>query len=312
MKTLRASLCLAVLALVASSGSAATPSAPLTKVTLAVLPVEPTALAYYAKERGFFRRQGIDAKLTPLFDPAQIVAAVLSGHAQFSSINTGAIAVLKSKRAPVKVVAAGALYRRQAPTTALVAAPGKGITRPGDLVGKVIAIEAPNNLAHIGLMKWLKRNGVAPGRVRLLEIPFAQMLGALAHGSADYAVLPEPFLTLGSERGVTRIAYIFDAVCPRSCLSTFYMARGDVDPSLALRFRKAIQAAAVWANQNRNRRASGELLARYTDVEAAVIRKVTRTRFAERLDPALAQPWIDAFAEFHVIPKRFPAGDLVK
>ena len=32
----------------------------------------------------------------------------------------------------------------------------------------------------------------------------------------------------------------------------------------------------------------------------------------ERLTPALVQPWIDAFAEFHVIPKRFPAGDLVK
>jgi hypothetical protein len=40
--------------------------------------------------------------------------------------------------------------------------------------------------------------------------------------------------------------------------------------------------------------------------------KMTRTRFAERLRPASAQPWIDAYAEFGVIPTSFRAIDLVK
>jgi hypothetical protein len=40
--------------------------------------------------------------------------------------------------------------------------------------------------------------------------------------------------------------------------------------------------------------------------------KMTRTRFAPRLRPALAQPWIDAYAEFGVIPASFRAIDLVK
>jgi hypothetical protein len=39
---------------------------------------------------------------------------------------------------------------------------------------------------------------------------------------------------------------------------------------------------------------------------------MTRTSFATRLRPALAQPWIDAFAEFGVIPASFSANDLVK
>jgi NitT/TauT family transport system substrate-binding protein len=284
----------------------------LTTVTIATLPVEPTAQGFYATHRGFFRRQGIEPKITVLADPTQIVAAVLSGDAQFSSLSTGGLAILKSRGAPVRLVAAGAIYRPKAPTTALVAAPGKRITRARDLVGKHIAIDATNTIAHIGLLRWLKRNGVSADDVRFSAIPFAQMLGPLTRGTVDAAVLPEPFLTLATQRGAKRIAPIFNAVCSRNCLATIWMARKDMDANLAARFRNAIQAAAVWANKKKNERASGAILARYAPIDAAVIRKMTRTQFSERLRPALAQPWIDAYAEFGVIPASFSAADLVK
>ena len=83
-------------------------------------------------------------------------------------------------------------------------------------------------------------------------------------------------------------------------------------PELAARFRNAIQAAAKWANRSRNDAASAAILAQYTPIDKAVMAKMTRTRFAERLRPASAQPWIDAYAEFGVIPTSFRAIDLVK
>jgi NitT/TauT family transport system substrate-binding protein len=299
-----------------AAGSSPNPAAgrgvPLTAVNVAVLPVEPTALAFYAKHRGFFRQHGIDATITVLSDPAQVVAAVLSGDAQFSSFSTGGLALLRSRSAPVRLVAAGALYRPKAPTTALVAAPGKKISRARDLVGKLIAIDATNTIAHIGLLRWLKQNGLSASDVRFSEIPFAQMLGPLSRGTVDAAVLPEPFVTLATQRRASRIAHIFNAVCSDDCLLTIWMARRDVNPDLAARFRNAIQAAAVWANQKRNQRASGAILARYVPIDTALIRKTTRTSFSQRLRPKLAQPWIDVFAEFGVIPASFSAIDLVK
>lgn len=312
---LSATLCLVLVLVPTSAGVSATSAkdgSVLTTVNVALLPVEPTAQALYAKHRGFFRRQGIDAKITVLSDPAQVVAAVLSGDAQFSSFNTGGLAVLKSRGAPIRVVAAGAFYRRKAPTTALVAARGKTITRPRDLVGKLVAIDAPNNLAHIGLLKWLKRNGLSEDDVKFTQIPFAQMLGPLRRGTVDAAVLPEPFLTLATQRGATRVAHIFNAVCSQDCLLTFFIARREVEAELAARFRNAIQAAAVWANQKKNQAASGAILARYAPIDKAVIRKMTRTSFSPRLRPGPAQPWIDVFAEFKVIPESFRAIDLVK
>jgi ABC-type nitrate/sulfonate/bicarbonate transport system substrate-binding protein len=88
----------------------------------------------------------------------------------------------------------------------------------------------------------LKRGGVSADDVRFSEIPFAQMLGPLSRGTIDAAVLPEPFLTLATQRGAWRVADIFDAVCSRNCLLTIWMGRRDIDSNLTARFRNAIQA----------------------------------------------------------------------
>jgi NitT/TauT family transport system substrate-binding protein len=302
----------AVVVLVPAGTASPTARRALATVQITALPLEPTALAFYAKERGFFRRQGIDARITVLTDPAQAPAAILSRTAHFSSFSTGGLATLKSRGAPVRLIAAGAVYRPATPTTAVVAGKGRRIARARDLIGKTIAIDAPNTPAHVGLLRWLKRNGVAASSVRLVNIPFPLMIGPLSRGTVDAAVVPEPFLTLVLQRGARRVAHPFNAICARECLLTVWMAHRDVDANLAARFRNAIQAAAIWANQKRNDRASGAILAKYADIDPALIRRVTRTRFFARLRPALAQPWIDVYAEFGIIPASFSANDLVK
>jgi NitT/TauT family transport system substrate-binding protein len=301
-------------ALVLPIPAASTPAvaAPLTPVTIATLPLEPAALAFYAHHRGYFRQQGLDAKLLVLSEPAQLVAALLSGDATVSGFNVGGAAILKSRDAPVHVVAAGAVYTRAAPNTAVVAARGEAIARARDLIGKRIGIDAANTIAHVGLLKWLKGNGVSASEVRFVELPFPQMLGPLGRGTIDAAILPEPYVTLALRRGAKRVANVLHATCAVDCLLTVWMTRRDADPLLAARFRNAIQAAAVWANQPRNDRASGRILGRYAPIDDALLAKMTRSRFAQRLRPAMAQPWIDAFAEFGAIPASFRAIDLVK
>src|SRR5213075_75841 len=98
--------------------------------------------------------------------------------------------------------AGGSLHVPKAPTSALIAAPGKRFANARDLAGKHIGLDAENQLAHIGLLKWLKRNGVSASDVHLTYgIPFSQMLGPLQHGDFDAVVIPEPFLTQALEAG---------------------------------------------------------------------------------------------------------------
>ena len=87
------------------------------------------------------------------------------------------------------------------------------------------------------------------------------MLGPLKRGQIDAAVMPEPYVTQALGRGSHRVAMPFDATCQSQCLITGWMARKDVDPGLAARFRNAIQAASVWADLKKNQAASGNILA---------------------------------------------------
>jgi NitT/TauT family transport system substrate-binding protein len=266
----------------------------------------------YAKHRGFFRKQGIDAEIRVVADGTQTVAAVLSGEAQYAGIPSAGLAVLKSKDAPVRAVAGGAMYEPKVATTGLVAAPGNRIRTARDLVGKRVGLDFLNSIAHIGLLRWLQRGGVSRDDVDIFTSPFPQLIGPLLRGQIDAAWLPEPFATVALQRGARLIALPFDAVCSEDCLLTVWMARKDVDPNLNARFRNAVQAAAVWANQKRNQAARGRILARYAPIERAVLAKMVWFSYATRLRPRMAQPWLDLYAEYDLIPDGFSANDLVK
>ena len=195
----------ALLLLVAVAAVAATPAAgrsvQLTKVKVAILPLEPTAQAMYAKHRAMFRKQGLDVELKILTDPTQTVATLLAGDADFVATHVGAAASLKSRGAPIRVVAAGATYDPKKANSSLIAAPGRTITRARDLVGKTIAIDGPNTIADIGVLKWLKVNGVDRGDVKIVYLPFPLMIGPLIQGTLDAAFVPEPYPYAGARAG---------------------------------------------------------------------------------------------------------------
>lgn len=299
-------------ATLAPSGAGSMRSQHAQSVTVAIIPVDATMQAAYAQARGFFAKQGVDAKITVITDPTQLPAAILSGDAQFASFNVGGAATLKSRGFPLRVVASGAIYEPKRPSTYIVTSPHATIAHASDLIGKTIAIDAHNTIGHIGLLKWLKGRGISADQVKLTELPFPEMLGPLSRGQVDAAILPEPFLTLALRQGARRLAPYFNAVCSTDCLGTVFIARKDVDPQLAARFRNAIQAAGAWADLKRNRAASGAILEKYTPIDATVLATMTRISYATRLRVALAQPWIDAYAEFGVIPDSFPAIELVR
>jgi NitT/TauT family transport system substrate-binding protein len=308
-RALIACLCsVALFAPLAGAGGAAE----LTPIKVGILPLEPTAQPMYAKHRGMFRKQGIDAQIRVFADPSQTVPALLSGDVQFVGTHVGGAASLKSRNAPVKVVAAGAIHEPKAPTSAIVAARGKTIRSARDLVGKTIAMDFPNTIGHLGVVELLERNGIEEDDVKFSYMPFAQMLGPLEQGTVDAALLPEPYRTQALQRGMKHVAYPFGAVCSTPCQLTFWLARADVDQNLVARFRNAIQSASVWANQDKNDQLSGKILAKYASIDAKVIAKMTRTTFGTRLRVSLAKQWLPVFAKHGVIPASFKPIDLVK
>jgi NitT/TauT family transport system substrate-binding protein len=169
-----------------------------------------------------------------------------------------------------------------------------------------------NAISHIGLVEWLERGGVDEDDVKFNTLFFPLMLGPLEEGTVDAAFLPEPWRTVALQQGAKHIAYPIDAVCAKVCLSTVWVANGDVSANVAARFRNAIQASAVWANQKTNFDARRKILAKYLDLKPAVLTKMVLSKFATRLRPARSQPWLDVFAKRGLIPASYKASELIK
>jgi NitT/TauT family transport system substrate-binding protein len=313
MKVTTGALAAVLVFVLGASATAATESGQqLRSVKVAIIAVDATGQVMYAKHRGFFRKQGLDVEITIVADGTQTVPALLSGQAQFTGVPVPGLAALKSNGGPVRAVAGGAMYEPGSRTTVLVAAPGEQIRRARDLVGKRIAIDFRNSIAHVALLRWLKRGGVAESDVDISFTPFPLMIGPLLRGQIDAAWLPEPFATQAVQRGARIFARPFDAVCTHACLLTIFIARKDADPELVARFRNAVQEAAVWANQKRNYAARGRILTRYAPVSPRVLAKMAWFSYAPRLRPAQGQPWLDLYAEYDLIPDTYKASDLVK
>jgi NitT/TauT family transport system substrate-binding protein len=310
---------LATLLLVPTAGSATaarTESAQLPKIAVGIIAVDPAGQAMYAKARGLFRKHDLDVTVRTYLDGNQVRNALARGEVQLAAMPPPTLAQAQTNGAPLRAIAGGAVYRPGVPTTMVVAAPRKAITRARDLIGKQVSIDFETSVAHLGLLRWLERNGVsredANEKVGLIKYPFEQVQGPLVRGQIDAAVLPEPWLTWALQRGARRLGLAFDSVCSTDCLLTVYVARKDVSSDVVSRFRRAIQEAAVWANKKANQKASRLILARNAGIPRTRLGNMTRTPYATRFRLKMAQPWIDLYQDYKLIPDSYTVQDLIK
>lgn len=119
-----------------------------------------------ADAKGFFKEQGIDHKIVdggPGKNPIPIVAV---GQAQFGFATNGMqIVTARLAKDPVDVVAVGTLFQ-QAPTAYLsIAAPGAPPSKPKDLEGKTVGVQAGSEYL---LKAFAKKNGLDESKIKIV------------------------------------------------------------------------------------------------------------------------------------------------
>lgn len=82
-----------------------------------------------------------------------------------------------------------------------------------DLEGKKVAVVTRYSLNWLFTVEWMKRNNADQKKVQWVEIPFPQQDPALRAGQVDATVNTEPFVTISTSMGGTRIIeYPFSAI----------------------------------------------------------------------------------------------------
>jgi ABC-type nitrate/sulfonate/bicarbonate transport system substrate-binding protein len=106
------------------------------------------------------------------------------------------------------------------------------------------------------------------------------------------------------------LSHPFQSVAPRFLYTAWFASTEYVSahrPAIDA-FGRAMREAATYVNAHHDQ--TVDLIATFTSVDAATVRKMTRVEQGVAADPKLVQPVIDAMAKAKAIPTAFDAREL--
>jgi ABC-type nitrate/sulfonate/bicarbonate transport system substrate-binding protein len=280
-----------------------------TTLRIATLPIESAAEVFYAKDMGFFAKAGLDVDIQTMQTSASMMAAAASNAIDVGYSPVDSMATIHSKKVPVVVIAPANEYISPNGNAGLVVPANSLVHQAKDLNGKTIAVSNLRSLSENAARAWMDRNGGDSTTAKFVEIPFPAMQPALDTGHVDAAWVAEPFLSAASKNGRMAV-FGFDAIAKRFLIGAWFTtAQWAADHRDTVnRFASVIHETAVWANKNQTQ--SGQIVAKYTKIDPAVLATMTRSRYAEALTPASLQPLIDISAKYNGFAA-FPAQELI-
>jgi NitT/TauT family transport system substrate-binding protein len=301
-----------VLAACGGGGDSGSPGGGRQKVTVAALPLTDAAALYIARDRGLFRKEGLDVTIQPVQQSIQALPALAKGQVDvIASANYVTFLQADEKGTlDLRVLAEGV---RTAPHMMDVLVPKDSpIKSAADLKGRTVAVNILNNIQSLTLNAILDQEGA--GRPVYRQIAFPQMGPALQKGQVDAVHAVEPFDT--AIQGELKARVLLDgASAPvRSLPISGYVTTrqfADQHAATAAAFRRAIEAASKIAAQEPS--AVRAELPKYTKVTAAQAKSINLPAYPATTDAAQLRRLIELMRKQGLLNKAIdPASLLVK
>jgi NitT/TauT family transport system substrate-binding protein len=235
------------------AGSASPTFAAPAKVTIGFPPATDFLAAYVAKDKGFFAKHDIDAKMTLIPVVNNIPSAIVSGSVQIGMSTIPTFLQAVDGGLDLKLIAGAARHTKAHPFISLLARTGVKYAKPSDLIGKKVGVPGINSVIDVMLRKWLNNKKVPVNKVKIIEAPLPQLPNVLNSGNIDYVAIVEPFRTkIVATHSGTIAAEYFAEVNP-DVLVSCWIAGGDwadKNPQVVDNFRAAINDGLEFISKN--------------------------------------------------------------
>jgi NitT/TauT family transport system substrate-binding protein len=280
----------------------------MTTVTLGVIPILDVAPVYLGIDKGFFADEGLDIKTELAQGGAAIVPGVVSGQYQFGFSNTVSLLLATDKGLPVKVVASG----NQAATDpaqdfgGVLVKADSGITSAKDLEGKKVAVNTLNNINTVTVSQMVRDDGGDPSTIEYVELAFPDIVPAVDTGDVDAGQVVEPFLTVGTDQGLTNIGSNMAGVEPDMQVAMYFTSTDylDQNPDTVAAFTAAMNKSLTYAQENPDE--ARAILLEYTKIDEPTTEKVNLPQWNEQINTAS----VEMLAELGVQDGLFTEPDL--
>jgi NitT/TauT family transport system substrate-binding protein len=300
------------LAATAAIGPRAARAQTLTPLVLAGVPEDSITPVLYGMQSGIFRKYGLDVRLEPERSGPAITSAVIGGTYQLGKASISPLVLAHVKGLPFTIVAPAGIYNAAVPIDGMFVRADSSFKGAADLNGKTFGVYGIGDIFTISTKAWMGRNGGDPSSIKLVELPISAMVPAIESGRVDAGSMNEPALQLAlSSPKLRLIAHAYASVGPRFLYTAWFATTSyaAANTPTIRNFQKALREAATYVNGHHEQ--TVDLVAKFTSVDAAVIRKMTRVEQGIALDASLVQPVIDAMARYEYIPAPFDARGLL-
>ena len=266
----------------------------------------------YATEGGLFKKAGLDVQLVKLANGAAVAAAVAGGSLELGKGSALTPVLAYAKGVPFTAIANLGDYTSDSPQIAMLVKRDSLITSAKDLAGKTIGMIGLQDQNALSAYTWLEAAGVDLTKVKFVEVGNSAGLAATETGRVDAFMALEPALTNALAAGTVRVlGYPDDSLGKRFSIGLLFANSAWVAAHRAVvdKIVRVVRTAEAYVAAHETE--TIPLAAAYAGLDAAMLQKVHPPARTLTLTPGDLQSTIDAAAKYKLIPKTFPASDII-
>lgn len=220
-----------------------------TELTVGVLPLADYAAVYWARDRGFFEREGLTVELEPLQGGPIGVQKVITREVDFSFSNVISSSIAASRGAPIRTVVVTSSLGPGG--LGIFVNPDSPIREMADLHGRTISINTTNSIGDVAFRNLADAQGaeITPNWV---EVPFNEVIRGVQANSIDAGYLPEPFASAAREAGLREVVPLAEGPNVGLPVSNFIASEPFLaqNPDTTAAFVRAMYAAGIDISAN--------------------------------------------------------------
>lgn len=191
----------------------------------------------------------------------EIKEALISNKMQAGFMVAPMAVALRSQGVPIRIVYLGHRYG-----SAVVVRKDGPVRTFADMKGKTIAVPSRFSDERLIVFRVMKQLGLGPGDVRMLEMPPADVAGALAAGAIDAFSMGEPYPSQAEMMGFGRVLFQARDYWPdyMSCVLVIRQDVIDQRPEAVQVLVDGIARSGLWLDEGRpHREAAADFVGRF-------------------------------------------------
>lgn len=283
----------------------------MTTISVAALPIAPTAALILGIEEGIFEKHNLTVDLTTGQGGAAILPAVAQGQVDFAIGQPLPIILAASKGIDVKIVGNYAASYAEGDDINGVAALDSAIASPKDLEGKRVAVNTLMAAGDLTIMEAIEQDGGDPTNVEWVEVPFPEMQAQLVSGELDAAWLPEPFLSRTIAEGGQLVTYNYQDTIPGLTTLVGFTSGAFIDenPAVVKAFQDALAETRALANDDVA--AARSVLPEFLGMPEAAAENLAMEDFGPELNVDAIQKLQELMVKFNFMDEEIDLDELI-